>query len=173
MRRIIVMSIIGLALAFGAFYVFSWPTTVSGTFGNALGFADAKPDELLHTGLLNFKVAGRREITIVTVKLNSASPGLSLVSTHVALGGSSVGALSGPRPEIDSLPRAPGFVLYPRDSGAFVITFRATSPGTFTFTGITVVYQTGWLTRSVKLGPKVTVTVPEPSTTPSPSPTPR
>jgi hypothetical protein len=173
MRRAILMSIIGLALAFGAFYVFSWPTTVSGSFGDELGFREATAGELLHSGLFDFKVAGHRDIEILTVKLNSPSPGLSLVSARVGLGGAgSIGSASGPQPAIDALPRAPGFVLHPRDDGAFVVSFQAVAPGTFTFSGITVVYQTGWLTRSVKLGPRVTVTVPEPSTTPSPNPTP-
>jgi hypothetical protein len=165
------MSIIGLALAFAAFYVFSWPTTVSGTFGNALSFNKATAGELLHSGLFNFKVAGRRGIKIITVEMNSPSPGLSLVSVRVGLGGSgSIGSASGPRPDIESLPHAPGFVLNPRDDGTFVVTFRALAQGRFTFNGILVTYQTGWLTRTVKLGPKVTVRVPEPATTPSPSP---
>src|SRR5437867_12112763 len=75
MRRGIIVSIIGLALAFGAFYVFSWPTTLHGDRGDEVVFPDSPPNQLLHTGQVPFKVSGRREISIVTVKLNAPSPG--------------------------------------------------------------------------------------------------
>jgi hypothetical protein len=163
------MSIIGLALAFGVFYAFSWPSTLSGTLGNQVGFNEKEPGGLLHTGLFNFEVVGKREIKIVTVKLMDPSPGIVLVATRMGTGGEA-GALRGDVPEIDKLPRAPGFVLQSNDRGAFVVTFKVLDPGRFTFNGIVVTYQTGWLTRTVKLGPKVTVRVPEPSSTPSPSP---
>jgi hypothetical protein len=169
MRRGIVISIIGLALAFGTFYVFSWPSSLSGKLGDEVGFNATKPEELLHTGLFLFTVRGPRDIKITTVKLNDSSPGLVLVASRLG-GGGAAGALTGERPEIDRLPSAPGAILHPNDAGAFVITFRALNPGRYGFNGITVTYQTGWLTRTVKLGPRVTVRVPETASTPSPSP---
>lgn len=170
------MSILGLALAFGAFYVFSWPTTLSGNPGNALHLGEVETGELLHAGMINFTVSGRREIEIVTVKLNAPTAGIELVATRVGLGqtGTSIGSERGEQPSIDALPRAPGSVLSPKDRGSFVVTFRATQSASFD--GLIVTYRTGWLTRSVKLGPKVTVTVPispsDPTASPSPSPTP-
>lgn len=166
------MSILGLALAFGAFYVFSWPTTLSGSAGNSLHFGDVETDELLHAGLMNFAVSGRREIEIVTVKLNAPTAGIELVATRIGLGeaGTSIGSERGEQASIDALPRAPGYVLYPKDRGSFVVTFRAERSASFD--GLIVTYQTGWLTRSVRVGPKVTVTVPISSTVPTVSPSP-
>lgn len=170
------MSILGLALAFGAFYVFSWPTTLSASAASSLHFGDVETDELLHSGLMNFTVSGRREIEIVTVKLNAPTSGIELVATRVGLGeaGTSIGSERGGQPSIDALPRAPGYVLYPKERGSFVVTFRATQSASFD--GLIVTYQTGWLTRTVKVGPKVTVTVPisptVPTASPSPSPIP-
>ena len=172
MRRVLVIMLVGLALAFGAFYAFSWPTTLSGSAGDSLSFGDVALDEPLHVGLMNFAVTGRREIKIVTVKLNAPTSGIELVSTRVGLGaaGTSIGSERGEQPSIDALPRAPGYTLHPRDGGSFVVTFKATETGSFD--GIIVTYRTGWLTRSVTLGPKVSVTVPVPSSPPSPSPSP-
>ena len=173
MRRIVVMSIIGLGLAFGAFYYFSWPTTLSGrSGGDEISFPDAPPEQQLHTGQFLFEVSGRHRITIVTVRLNDPSSGFALVAARVGLGdsGASIGTASGPTPEIEALPRAPGFVLNPRDTGAFVITIRAFGPGDFVFHGITVTYQTGWLTRSITFGPTVKVKVPA-DISPVPTPT--
>jgi len=174
MRRIVVMSIIGLALAFGVFYAFSWPSTVTATTGgNEVGFPTAAAGELLHTGAMTFKVGGNRDVQLVTVKLESPTPGLELVATHVGLRENLAvhsTTETGPQAYIDALPKAPGYVLRPGDEGAFVVTFRALDPGTFAFDGIVVTYQSGWLTRTVKLGPRVTVKVPGSSTTSSPAP---
>src|SRR5437867_1403603 len=74
MRRGIIVLIIGLALAFGAFYVFSWPTTLHCDRGIELVIPASPPNLLLHTGQDPFTVAGRRQISIVTVKLNAPSP---------------------------------------------------------------------------------------------------
>jgi hypothetical protein len=118
MRRIVVMSIIGLALAFGAFYFFSWPTTLVARSGSvALSFPDSPPEQLLHTGQFLFKISGRHRITIVTVRLNGPSTGLTLVAARVGLGtsGSSIGSAAGPSPEVEALPRAPGYTLSPND----------------------------------------------------------
>ena len=172
MRRVVVVFLVGLALAFGAFYYFSWPTTLSGSPGNAVGFDDVKPGEKLHVGLMDFTVEGRHEITIVTVKLNSPSAGIELDAARVSLGdaGGSIGSERGDQPTVEALPRAPGAVLQSNERGTFVVSFFATASGSFN--GITITYTTGWLTRSVTLGPKVTVTVPAPATTPTPSPSP-
>ena len=172
MRRAILVFLIGLGLAFSAFYYFSWPTTLSGSAGHLVRFGDVKPDEKLHVGLIDFTVAGRHDITIVTVKLNSPSVGIELDAARVDSGpaGNSIGSERGDQPTVEALPRAPGSVLHPDDRGSFVVTFFATGSGSFN--GITITYTTGWLTRSVTLGPKVTVTVPAPATTLSPSPTP-
>jgi hypothetical protein len=168
MRRAIVVSIIGLAIAFGAFYAFSWPSTLSGELGDEVGFNNAKPGEQLHMGLALFTVRGPRDVKILSVKLRDPSPGLVLVATRIGHGGEA-GALNGERPEIDALPLAPGALLHPGREGAIVVTFHAVGPGDYSFNGITVTYETGWLTRTVKLGPKVTVKVPVPSTSPTPS----
>jgi hypothetical protein len=162
MRRGIVISIIGLALAFGTFFVFSWPSTLSGTStGDTIGFPDSPPDQELHVGQMLFTVSGSHEIKIVSVRLNAATPGLSLVAARIGLGGkgASVGTEVGPQPDIDKLAQAAGFTLHPKETGGFVITFRPVVAGAFVFRGITVTYQTGWLTRSVTFGPTVKVKV--------------
>jgi len=166
---VILISIVGLALAFGAFYAFSWPSTLAGKRGDHTGFAASKPKVLVHTGQFLFKVTGRRDVKISTVKLMTPSPGLELVA--IRIGGSEAGALTGEHPEFEALPRAAGAVLRAGAEGAFLVSFRALDPGRFSFEGIEVTYQTGWLTRTVKLGPRVTVRVPGPSTTPSATPT--
>jgi hypothetical protein len=160
MRRVVVMSVIGLALAFGVFYTLSWPSTLEGSLGNSVTLDPVKPDELLHVGLGIFKTVGRRDVNVVTVRLNGQSPGIEIVATRVALaerGGLTLGVLRGPQPTVDALPRAPGYVLHSNDAGGFVVTFRVASPGTYTFRGFLVTYQTGWLTRTVLLGPTVTI----------------
>jgi hypothetical protein len=171
------MSVLGLAIAFGVFYFMSWPATLSpvGAGGNGLGFDDVEIGEMLHTGLMIFEVKGPREVKIVTVKLNAPTLGIKLEGSRLGLGasGTSVGGLRGDQPSIDALPPAPGSVLPKNARGSIVITFTATQSGSFD--GLVVTYQTGWLTRTVRLGPKVTVTVPgsptEPGSSPSPSPT--
>jgi len=174
MRRVVFMSIVGLGLAFGIFYALSWPSTVEGSRGNDVVLSDVTQGELLHVGLGNFRVVGERDATVVTVKLDDPSAGIEIVATRVALAGNgrpSVGVVRGPQPTIDVLPRAPGYVLHPKDEGGFVVTFRVLSPGHFTFKGFAVTYQTGWLTRTAHLGPDVIVDVPD-SGTPTPRPTP-
>lgn len=168
------MSIVGLGLAFGIFYALSWPSTVEGSRGNDVVLSDVTQGELLHVGLGNFRVAGERDATVVTVKLNDPSAGIEIVGTRVALAGNGrqpIGVVRGPQPTVDVLPRAPGYVLHPKDEGGFVVTFRVLSPGHFTFKGFAITYQTGWLTRKVHLGPNVIVDSPD-TGTPSPTPTP-
>jgi hypothetical protein len=173
MRRVVFMSIVGLGLAFGIFYALSWPSTVQGSRGNNVVLHDVAPGELLHVGLGNFRVAGNRDATVVTVKLNDPSAGIEIVATRVALAGNgrpSIGVLRGPQPTVEILPRAPDYVLHPKDEGGFVVTFRVLSGGSFTFKGFSITYQTGWLTRTAHLGPDVIVEAPG-TGTPTPTPT--
>jgi hypothetical protein len=173
MRRVLVMSLIGLMLAFGVFYAFSWPSSLEGARGSEAGIDDVKVGELLHVGLADFRVAGRRPIKIVTVKLVRPSAAISLVETRIYLAGNgrpSVGVQRGEDRSVAALPRAPGYVLNDTDSGSFVATFTIDSPGDFSFDGFEVTYQTGWLTRSVTLGTRVTIRAPAPLVVPAPSP---
>ena len=160
MRRIVFTSIIGLGLAFGVFYALSWPATIQGTVGRRVTIEQASVNGLIYVGLGRFRVIGPRDATVVTVKLQDPSVAIVLEATRVALVSSNaplVGVERGPQPAVDALPKAPGYVLHPQDIGVFVVSFRAVSAGTFTFHGFILTYQTGWLTRTVHLGPTVTV----------------
>jgi len=165
MRRTIFVALAGLLFAFTFFYVFAWPSTMSSRskLSDTIGFDKVVPGELLYAGLGPFSIVGRRDMTVVTVKLNDPSVGIELLETRVDLfaGGVGLGVARGTDPlsaGIERLPRAPNYVLRSADEGGFYVAFKVLSRGTFRFRGIEVTYQTGWLTRSVVLGPTVTVT---------------
>jgi hypothetical protein len=163
MRRVLVMSLVGLLLAFGVFYVFSWPSTIESAPASGVTISQVKVGELLHVGMADFTISGDRPITVLTVRLNGASPEIELLAARLFIeesGKSSVGVLRGEGTSVDSLPRAPGYVLHSTDRGSFVVTFRVSSPGRFELDGFTVRYQTGWLTRSVRVGPRIVVEAP-------------
>jgi uncharacterized protein (DUF58 family) len=171
-RRPLFVTIVGLALAFGAFYWLGWPSSLKGSTGNKIGFNDVAAGELLYAGL-NFDVIGRREIYVTTVKLEGATSEVNLVDVRLSVAGSSdfapVGALREPQPDVDALPRAAGATLRPGQSGFFVVVFRADALGRFSFRGLNVKYRSGWLTRSAMLMPRVEADV---TVSPTPTPTP-
>ena len=170
-KRTVFVAIAGLIFAFTFFYAFGWPSTLASNAGAPTTFDKVNTGEILHAGLGPFYVHGQRHVSIVTVRLKEPSPGIELVGTHVALSPTLPGgALRGVQNAIEALPRAPGYVLRPGDAGAFWVTFRVLSPGSFSFRGITITYQSGWLTRSVVLGANVRAdTIETPTPSPSPS----
>jgi hypothetical protein len=160
MRRALFVAVVGLGLAFGVFYALSWPATMSGPdpSGTEVGFNHVAEGEMLHAGLGPFRVGGSRNVKIITVLLNDSSPGIELVAIRVALVGSGrtmLGTARGHKPDLETLPAAAGYVLHPGDEGSINVSFRVPSPGRYSFRGITVRYQTGWITRSVVIGPTV------------------
>lgn len=170
MRRPLFVTIVGLALAFGAFYWLGWPSSLKGSGGNTVGFNDVEVGELLYAGL-DFEVIGRREIHVTTVKLEGATGDVNLVDVRLSMAGSDfvrVGARREPQPDVDALSRAAGASLRPGQSGLFVVVFRAGTLGKLSFRGLNVRYRSGWLTRSALLMPRVEADVTA-SATPSPT----
>ena len=170
MRRPLFVTILGLALAFGAFYWLGWPSSLKGTSGNKIGLNEVAAGTRLYVGL-DFDVIGRRPIEISTVRLDGPTVNVSLVDVRLSVAGSArfvpAGALREPQPDVDALPRAAGATLRPGQSGFFVVVFRAEALGKSSFSGLSVKYRSGWLTREALLMPRV-----EADVTVSPAPTP-
>ena len=171
MKRTVFVAIAGLIFAFTFFYAFGWPSTLGADAGAPTSFDRVRTGEILNAGLGPFHVQGQRHVSIVTVKLKDPSPGIELVATHVALAPTQPGgAVRGAQKAMEDLPRAPGYLLRPGDSGLFWVTVRVVSPGSFSFRGIIITYQSGWLTRTVVLGANVRAdTIETPTPIPSPS----
>jgi hypothetical protein len=161
----LISAAIGLAIAGGVFAGFGWPGSLDPAHSNSRYGVTAAVDEELHVGLGPFHPGGPREIKITAVSLVDPSPAIQLASIRITRFDDAVkvplGSDKGPREDIEGLPEAVGIVLEPGEDGGFWVSFRVTATGTHSFKGIRVTYRSGWLTRTVVVGPSTQVRVGE------------
>ncbi|MGH2726362.1 MAG: hypothetical protein ACRDKS_05235 [Actinomycetota bacterium] len=159
-KAALISAAIGLAIAAGVFAGFGLPGTLKAAQSESKYAVNASVGDVIHVGLGPFHPSGPREIKILSVSLQDPSPAIQLDSIRITLFndpntvllGSDVGE---ERPDIDALPLALGRVLQPGEDGGFWITFRVNATGDHTFKGVRVTYKSGWLTKTVIVGPNV------------------
>jgi hypothetical protein len=161
----LISAAVGLAIAAGVFAGLGLPGSLTAARSDSRYTVIAAIDETIHVGLGPFSPGGPRDIKIVEIALENASPAIQIDSIRItvfrgaAATVAELGSDTEPRPDIDALPLALGSVLKPGQDGAFWLTFHVTSTGQHTLDGLRVTYRSGWLTRTTVVGPRVRVRV--------------
>jgi hypothetical protein len=165
LRAGLISAAIGLAIAGGVFAGFGLPGTLKTAHSDSRYGMTAAIDEVIHVGLGPFHPSGPREIKIIAVSLENPSPAIQLDSIRITRFDDAapviLGSDKGPREDIAALPEAPGVVLEPGEDGGFWVSFHVTATGSHNFSGVRVTYRSGWLTRTVVVGPRTQVRVGE------------
>ena len=165
LRAGLISAAIGLAIAAGVFAGFGLPGTLKTAHSDSRYGMTAATDEEIHVGLGPFHPSGPREIRIIAVSLEDPSPAIQLDSIRMTLFNDPapvvLGSDKGPREDITALPEALGVVLESGEDGGFWVSFHVTATGVHNFSGVRVTYRSGWLTRTVVVGPPTQVRVGE------------
>lgn len=160
-KAAVISGVIGLAIAAGVFAGFGLPGTLKAAQSEQNRYViTTQIGEVIHVGLGPFHPSGPREIKILSVTLENPSPAIQLDSIRITLFNDPnvvvLGSDSGTeRPDIDALPLAIGKVLEPGQDGGLWITFRVNATGDHSFKGVKITYKSGWLTKTVIVGPNV------------------
>lgn len=159
----LISAAIGLAIAGGVFAGLGLPGSLTAARSDSRYSLNVVIDQIVHVGLGPFEPGGPRQIKIVEITLENASPAIQIDAIRVSRfrdpANVPLGSDTGPRPDIDALPLALGTVLEPGQNGGLWLTFHVTSTGQHALDGLRVTYRSGWLTRSVIIGPTVKVRV--------------
>ncbi len=158
-KAALISVVIGLAIAAGVFAGFGLPGTLKPAQSDSRYAVIAAVGEVIHVGLGPFHPSGPREIKILSATLQDPSPAIQASSIRITLFNDPntvlLGSATGVREDVDALPLALGRVLQPGQDGGFWITFTVNATGDHTFKGLRVTYKSGWLTKTVIVGPNV------------------
>ena len=177
----LISAAIGLAIAAGVFAGFGLPGTLKTAHSDSRYSVTAAVDEEIHVGLGPFHPSGPREIRIIAVSLEGASPAIQLDAVRITRFDDPapvvLGSDKGPREDIAALPEALGVVLESGEDGGLWVSFHVSATGVHTFSGVRVTYRSGWLTRTVVVGPRTQARIgetrgPRTDRGPRPGPTP-
>jgi len=158
-RRALFVTVAGLIFAFTFFYVAAWPSTIeAGSSRSADKTLAVSSTETVWVPLGPIHIVGRKKVMINTVQLNRPSVGIEFVDSRIDIGHDPGGPTTSQTFVASTFPAAPGAILTSGQKATIYIAFSVSEPGSYSFRGIAISYQAGWLTRTAIIGPTVRAT---------------